>query len=274
LRFPVRTVAHRIYADFLMPSRLGDFRQMLERVLRAGYTVVSVETFWDLIVSGRLDNSGRYMILRHDIDTDPGTARAMWEIERSLAVQGSFFFRLSTIDIPLMNTIASAGSSASYHYEEVATVAKRRRIRTAGGVAQLLREAREDFLLNITRLRTATGLPMAVVASHGDFVNRRIGVPNWVILADRGFRDDAGVVLETYDEAIMGCVTSRHSDTLHPRYWIPGDPQEAIDRDESVVYLLVHPRHWRAARSVNARDDAVRFVEAVRYAVPARGRAE
>jgi hypothetical protein len=272
LGLPVRTVGNRIYADFLMPSRLSTFRRMLERFLDAGYTVISVETFWDIVTSGRLDPRGRHVVLRHDVDTDPGTARAMWEIERALGVQASFFFRLSTIDVPLMRAIAVAGSSASYHYEELATVAKRRRLRTDGEVNNHLVEAQAEFLGNVTHLRAATGLPMKVVASHGDFVNRRLAIPNWVILADRGFRDRAGVDLETYDEAVMEHVTSRHSDTLYPRHWLPDSPLAAVRRAEPVIYLLVHPRHWHVARVVNARDDLVRLGESIRYMLPKRHR--
>jgi hypothetical protein len=266
----VRTVGNRIYADFLMPSRLGTFRRVLERAQAAGYAVVSVERFWDLVSAGRLDGGGRHLVLRHDVDTDPGTAGAMWRMEHALGVEASFFFRLSTLDVPLMQAIAAAGSSASYHYEEIATIAKRRRLRTAAEVDEHLVEAQDEFLRNLTRLRALTGLPMRVVASHGDFVNRRLGIPNWTILADQGFRHRAGVALETYDAAVMRHVTSRHSDTLYPRHWIPADPVAAIERAEPVLYILVHPRHWQVARLANARDDLVRLGEHIRYTLPTR----
>lgn len=268
LRLPLRTVWHRLYADFLLPSRLDSYRRLLERFLGAGYTVISVESIWELISSSQLNGNARYLVLRHDIDTDPATAQRMWEIERALGCHGSYFFRLSTVDIPLMKAIAASGSMASYHYEEIAAVAKRRRLRSRDEALAHLTEAQEEFLRNLARLRTQTSLPMTVVASHGDFVNRQLGLPNWELLVDRDFRRRAGVELETYDEAVMGHVTSRHSDTLHPRYWIPGSPELAIGRSEPVVYVLVHPRHWRAARSVNARDDLGRLSESIRYRTP------
>jgi hypothetical protein len=251
-----------------MPSRLDAYRRLLERFLEAGYTIVPVESIWELISSSQLDGSARYLVLRHDIDTDPATARRMWEIERALGCRGSYFFRLTTLDIPLMKAIAASGSTASYHYEEIATIAKRRRLRSRDEALAHLAEAQGEFVRNLARLRTQTGLPMTVVASHGDFANRHLGLPNWELLVDRDFRRRAGVELETYDEAVMGHVTSRHSDTLHPRYWIPASPELAIDRSEPVIYLLVHPRHWRAARLVNARDDLGRVFETIRYRAP------
>ena len=37
---------HRMYADFLMPSRLPTYRRLLESMLAGGYAVVSIETYW------------------------------------------------------------------------------------------------------------------------------------------------------------------------------------------------------------------------------------
>ncbi len=268
----VTTVRHRIYADFLMPARLDEYRRLLEAFLRAGYAVVSIETFWDLLTSTEVDDARRYLILRHDIDTDPATGRRMWEIERDLGVQGSFFFRLSTFDVGLMQAIARSGSAASYHYEELATMAKRERMRSRDQVVAGVGDAQRAFRHNLAALRARTGLPMTVVASHGDFVNRRFGVPNWVMLDDPGFRKETGIELEAYDDAFMTHVTSRHADTLHPAYWVPASPVRALERADPVVYLLVHPRHWRTSRILNARDDMNRLAESAWFRVPRWGR--
>ena len=264
------TISNRIYADFLMPSRLPAYRALLRAYLDAGYRVVSIATFWDLVRSSNLDPDQPIAILRHDIDTDPGTARRMWEIEQDLGVGGSFFFRLSTLDPALIGRIAAAGGHASYHYEELATVAKRHRIRTRAGAEAHRAEAQDELRRNLLSLRQRFDLPLDIVASHGDFVNRKLGIPNWSLLTDQGFRREVGIVLETYDEAMMSLVTSRHSDTLGPRYWIPEDPRLAIARGERVVYLLVHPRHWHVARVINARDDALRAWENLTYVLPGR----
>jgi hypothetical protein len=251
-----------------MPSRLPAYRRLIESFLEAGYLILSIETYWDLVTTSRLEPGQRVVILRHYIDTDPGTARRMWEIEHELGAGGSFFFRLSTLDPALIQAISSSGGHVSYHYEELATVAKRHHLRTRADVDRHLDEAQADFVRNIDRLRSRFALPMKIVASHGDFVNRKLGIPNWSILADPEFRRAAGIELETYDDAITAPVTSRHSDTLYPRYWIPDDPGPAIARGEPVIYLLVHPRHWRVARLVNAKDDAGRAWENLAYAFP------
>jgi hypothetical protein len=253
-----------------MPSRLAAYRRLLESAQGAGYAVVSIERLWALIESGEMDPAGRYLVLRHDIDTDPGTAGAMLAVEHSVGAQGSYFFRLSTLDLGLAGRITAAGSQVGYHYEELATVAKERRLRTAAEALRHLPEAQALFARNLERLRGQTGQALRVAASHGDFVNRSLGLPNWTLLTDPAFRREVGIDLETYDQAFMGHVTSRHSDTHYPRFWIPTGPAAAISAGEPVVYLLVHPRHWRVARLVNARDDVGRLVESLSYRRPTR----
>jgi hypothetical protein len=231
---------------------------------------VSIETFWHLIDGDAVDPAARYLVLRHDIDTDPGTARAMWDIERALGIDGSYYFRLSTADPGLMRAIAEGGSQASYHFEELATIAKQRHLRHGADVLEHLPEARALFQANLERLRASTGLPMRVVASHGDFVNRATGVANRAILDDATFRQDVGVDLEVYDEAYLGHLTDRYSDTHHPRFWVSGNPAEGITRGAAVIQVLVHPRHWRVHRLVNAADDIRRVAEGLAYRLPSR----
>ncbi len=259
---------HRVYADFLMPSRLDAYRCLLEAAQRADYRVMAIQEFWGLLGEGAISPAQRFLVLRHDVDTDPPTAGAMWQVERALGVNGSYFFRLSTLDVALMSAIAEAGGEVSYHYEELAAVAKDRRSRTREDALRHLPEAQDRFRRNLGRLRSVTGLPMRVVASHGDFVNRRLGIANWVMLADRQFRRDVGVELEAYDDELMSQLPLRSTDTAPPRYWIPDDPLGAIMRGEPVVYVLVHPRHWRVDRAGNARDDLKRLWEGTAYRFP------
>jgi hypothetical protein len=264
------TVRRRIYTDFLMPSRLGEYRHLLESALEAGYVPVSIERYWPLVTEGALDPAKHYLILRHDIDTDPQTAALMWRIERSLGIESSHFFRLSTLDVELMRAIEHGGGRASYHYEELATVARRRRPRNHDEAALLIPEARALFALNLARLRMRTGLPMDVVASHGDFLNRKLVIKNTTILADTAFRREMGITIEPYDKAFLATVSSYHRDALPPAPWMHGDPFAAIARAEPVMYVLIHPRPWRKNLRVNALDDLNRLRDEVLYRLPLR----
>lgn len=257
-----------------MPSRLPLFERLVATALQRGYSIASVRDYWRVINEQAPEPERRYLILRHDVDTDPATARRMLEIERAAGVtSSSYYFRLSTLDVLLMREIEEGGGEASYHYEELATLMKRCRPRTREAAMELVPEAREAFRGNLDHVRARTNLAISTVAAHGDFANRALGVFNWEVLGDRDFRREVGVDLEAYDDEFMGHVTSHHWDTAPPRHWIPMDPAVALARGERVVYLLVHPRHWHVARLANARDDLGRLRDAVlfRLPFPARG---
>ena len=259
----LRSLANRLYADFLMPSRLGQYRAILARAAALGYECLSIESFWQ---AQRLAAAGdrRQLVLRHDIDTDAATARKLFAIEREMGVKASYYFRLSTVDLDLMRELNAGGWEASYHFEEIATVAKEKRLRTRDQVLAHLPEIQQRFLGNLTALRRDTGLPMHVVAAHGDFVNRRLGMPNQELLDER-VRKEGGVDLEVYDPVFMDNVSAYFSDTSSPAYWKPSDPLVALERGDRVVCMLTHPRHWAVNRPVNLADDVRRAWEGLRY---------
>ncbi|NOT86432.1 MAG: hypothetical protein HOP02_16990 [Methylococcaceae bacterium] len=259
----LKVLAYRIYSDFIRPSRLNEWHLFLQTVLDNGYEIHSVASFWDVLNSNQLSEKKKYFILRHDIDTDTSTARKMWEIEKQLQVTSSHYFRLSTIDISLMQEIDNYGGEASYHFEELATYAKTIGITDKEEVLGHLDIIRAMFKKNLEALREQTGIPMRTVASHGDWMNRQLGVTNCVILDDKNFRKELRLELEVYDPEFMNAVTSRHADAPYPVFWNPNNPLNAIQNQEKVIYLLVHPRQWRANILVNLIDNLYRVWEGV-----------
>jgi hypothetical protein len=256
-------IGERVYADFLMPSRLASYAALLQHALERGYAVLPVGE-WGGGHGAAGGPASRVIVLRHDIDTDPRTAARMFAIDMQLDIRSSYFFRLGTLDMRLMGKITAAGGEASYHYEELATIIKRRRLRTRAQALSCLPEARAAFARNIDRLRGTTGLPMRVVASHGDVANRRLGVNNWEILADPAFRAQVGVTVEAYDADLLARLPVRFTDTLHPQYWDPASPVAAIDSAQPAIQVLVHPRHWRTDPGGNLLDDLRRLADEVR----------
>lgn len=258
-------VWHRFYADFLLPSRLAEYEQLLKQALQFGYETIPVSRFWELALRGEAVRKTRLLILRHDIDTGAKTARTLWQAERRLGITGSYYFRLSTIDIELMKAIAAQGGEASYHYEELARWCKQKGLASIDEVQAQMPHIRSVFSRNLRELRARTGLPMTVVASHGDFINRKLGIRNTAILDDPELRQELGIQLEVYDKEFLDTVTARFSDAAYPQYWRPASPVEAIRAGSPVVYLLIHPRQWQAERLVNAADDINRAAESIAY---------
>jgi len=259
---------YRIYADFFMPSRLEIYREFLGNAIRHEYEICSVDFFWQKIKNdGEIESQKKYLILRHDIDTDPTTAKAMWHIEKALGVRSSYYFRLSTVDVSLMQEIAYAGGEASYHFEEIATLAKKKCLKTREDILSYMPYIRSMFKDNLNLLRKKSGLPMKIVAAHGDFANRKLRVFNWEILRDKSFRREVDIELEVYDEIFSKHITSRHSDTSFPYFWQPRSPLQAIQTGMHIIYVLVHPRHWRANPRENFKDDIKRAWEGFRYSL-------
>lgn len=250
-----------------MPSRLVVYESMLKEALAQGYEIHSVISFWRHIESEGISDKRKYIILRHDIDTDLATAEEMWKIEQRLGIEASYYFRLSTVDISLMQLIHATGSEASYHFEEIASYCKKNRLKDPEDVHENMEYIRSMFKENFLLLKNRTGLPMETVASHGDFVNRKLKIPNEEILKDVGLRAKLGIQLEVYDDVIMNYVTSRYSDTLAPAFWKPDSPLLSFHRSDHVIYILTHPRHWRIHIMENLRDNVKRLWEGIRYHV-------
>lgn len=257
-------VGRRIFANFFMPDRLGIYHSLLQRLLDHEYRILSLAEFSRLLKSGGLRSDLKFVVLRHDVDTDPRTARRLWDIELKSEVRSSYYFRRSTVDIALMRDIEASGCEASYHYEELATLAKARHFTRREQVEAAMPYLRESFRSNLTRLRQATTLPMITVASHGDFMNRKLGIPNQVILQDLQFRRDLNIVLEAYDSSLMQRITTCCSDSMYPQFWDYGNPDEAMQRGDKRLHILIHPRQWHANVWINVRDDALRFYEGFR----------
>lgn len=253
---------HRVYNDFFMPSRITALEEVLLYAKSASYEIVSIETY----LRQRMDGSDarKTLLLRHDIDTDPATARLIWDMECRYGIRGSFFFRTSTADIKLMRAIDESGAEVGYHFEEISSVIK-------SGMkfkskSDLLRSAASLFCSNLNSLRDKAKLPLHGVASHGDFVNRRVGIINNELLNNE-IRRDMKISYEAYDDSVVTGIDLRIADRMFPAMWYPESPREAIDRGLRVIQLLIHPRQWRSAPLVNAKDNFFRVIEGTRYKI-------
>jgi hypothetical protein len=254
--FGLAALPQRIHRDYLQRSRLHRYREFLIRALELGYRTMTLSAFARHVADESAGTGERILILRHDIDSDVSRAHRMWMIERELGAVGTYFFRLATWDLGLMREQAESGWEVGYHYEELATLVKRRGARTADEARALIVPARARLQAHLAELRAESGLALDVAASHGDFANRAVGVSNVELLADTEFRARAGVRLEAYD--LDGHVDARTSDEARPGYWFPLDPLQAVERGERAVLVLLHPRAWGAAPIVNAVEDTRR----------------
>jgi hypothetical protein len=258
----MRTLFNRLYSDYVMPSRLTMHEQFIRSARDAGYRQTSVRGFLESMRAGQPPNDP-VVIHRHDIDTDVRTARKLFELEKRHGIRSSYYFRLSTMDFGLMREIEEYGSEASYHYEELASFAKKNKITNPAAIPARLPEIKQKFEQNFRWVEQRLGKKMTTVASHGDFANRRLKVNN-TILIDPELRERCGIECETYDQTLMENVEIYISDRAYPQYYHPISPMHALGRHQR-IYLLTHPRQVETNWRENTKDNLFRFYEGLTW---------
>ena len=256
----MKTLLNRLYSDYLMPSRLGEYAALLQAAADEGYRQLSVRDFLQPAPAGHPAT----LVHRHDIDSDTRTAAKMFAIEARQGITASYYFRLSTLDYGLMREIEAYGSEASYHFEEVADFAKRHHIKDADVLRSRFPAIRVQFRQNLARIESARGRKLVTVASHGDFANRRLNVINHEILQDLSFRARCGVICETYDAALLERFDLYISDRPHPVYFHPMAPGSALGTYRSIC-LLTHPVQWETNWRESTRCNVRRLVEGLAW---------
>lgn len=256
-------VLQRVYSDFFRPSRLQEWDGLLRLMLAQGYRVISVRTL-GRISAGEMACPKRFVVIRHDVDIEPGAARRMFDIENSHGVETTYYFRKCSYDPALMREIERSGSEASYHFEEISTFAKERKIFAPDRLRSHYSEIRNRFLQNYNRFRDETGLPMLTVAAHGDFVNRRIGLINNDFL-DKDTRARAGVIWEAYDAELNQPIQKCYCDRPDSLGWDKPGLQESLKQGTPAIYILVHPQHWHRSGLHNLRHNFQRIADEVLF---------
>lgn len=263
MRMKGNKVFRRVYHDYLLPRRTSDYGRILEEAARQGYSFETVSSFDEVLKNGMAEGC-KYLILRRDVDTRAfSVLRDMLAEEQKHGAKCSCFFRLETLNRSLAAEIAAAGGEVSYHYEELASYAGQKRLKNRDAALQALPEIRTAFEKNLTWFRSETGQACTAVASHGDFINRKLKLSNTEILRDPALRARCGILREAYDPEQMDHVTCRIADQSSPDF--TEEALAAIRRNEPVIYLLTHPRQWGAAWGANTRENASRLIRGLKY---------
>jgi hypothetical protein len=256
-------VLNRLYSDYLMPSQLDTYAQLVRAASGAGYVQTSVRAYHDSASKGQRPPE-RVIVHRHDIDSDLRTTRKLFEIEQKYGIHSSFYFRLSTLDVGLMRDIEQYGSEASYHYEELSTYAKRNGIRCAVALRERLPEIRADFAANFSRIEQRLGAKLRTVAGHGDFANRILKVNNTEILADQALRGRCGIEVESYDHCLMEKFDIYIADRPPPQYYRPSSPFDSLGRHHR-IYLLTHPKQFETNWKANTKENWCRIYDTLTW---------
>ncbi|MDO4905409.1 MAG: hypothetical protein Q4A16_07665 [Lautropia sp.] len=255
----------RLYEELLQPSRLDEYHRLLQTALDRGYHVIDNAQWLTMVQAGSIAHNQKVLVMRHDIDTDPRLALDWHRIEQALGCRASYYFREATADADVIRQLAEAGVHVSYHFEELATLAKVQRLKTPSAVRQAMPAIHELFAHNLQRWRERFKLPMDIVCSHGDWMNRHLKMPNRILLQDAKLRERLGIRSECYDDEVMKPFAAYISDHNPPDYWVRGEPFSLLAADTSPLGILTHPKSWRVNRASNLRELSTRIKEALQF---------
>ena len=125
------------------------YRRLLTALKENGYEFFTFEEY----CSG--ERSDKFIILRHDVDKKPAKSLALAEIEASLGIRATYYFRIVTESNQpdFIRRIADLGHEIAYHYEDL-TICK--------GDTE---KAYESFQKNLAYFRTY--YPVKTISMHG-----------------------------------------------------------------------------------------------------------
>lgn len=255
---PLKKISWRVYSDYLMPSRIHEYERFVSTALSNGFSLLSLDQFLKKYQAKKLPE--RYIILRHDIDSDPDTALIFSDILERFSATGSFYFRKKTLDLKIAKAIQKKGHEASYHFEELSYIAKKRAAYSTSKIKDLIPEASCLLAANISKFEKSIGSSLRTICAHGDFVNRRFKVSNVEAFRELRTKAPNKNIAEAYDDIFLKNVDIYLSDDIAPDFYTDKSIFEAINTNKR-IYFLVHPKHWKTAPTINTWDNLERLFD-------------
>lgn len=261
----MKAVFHRLYSDFFLPQRSADYRAILEKAVEENYKHYTLPEYFALLKKGISESDHqRIFIHRHDIDTDPNTALLFYEAEKEYQIKASYYFRLSTLDKKIMQLFHQDGFEVGYHFEEIADYCKKHHIFSAKELNKHFTAIRELFKTQLRHVEKKAGFKISSIASHGDFVNRKLKTPNYAFITDE-LLNECGLEFECYNPLLTESFTTMCSDAPYPHFYRGTTPLEAIKAGHRRIHFLSHPRHWKSAPWINLKDNLNRAKEEIPF---------
>ena len=217
---------------------------------------------------------GRRLALRHDVDIrDLAGNEAFYAAELAVGARSTFYFRLSTVQAheALIGRLLADGFEVGYHFEEAAALARHEGLGSRDAVEKRRDQIQNLFRRNCDLFRRRWNPALASVASHGDWINRRLGFANHEFLTPE-LLTSCGLAFEAYSPDILGHVDVYISDVA----WAPGTWSrdyglaDALRDGRDPICMLTHERRWHVNRRASASADMSRAIEGLRYRWRAR----
>jgi hypothetical protein len=101
-----------------MDFTLKTYQKLLESLQNSGYEFFTFEAYCNKIASGK------FVILRHDVDLRAAHSLATARVEAELGIKASYYFRVvrQSNKPEIIKAIAALGHEIGYHYEDMSLV--------------------------------------------------------------------------------------------------------------------------------------------------------
>lgn len=260
----LRTFLDRIRSDFFLSDRVGEYESILKAAISKGYSILSHSEYYNLVLNGTHVDK-KIIIIRQDIDSDPKYVRQWLKVQKKYGVHSSIYFRKCTFDVDIMNEVYFSGSDCGYHYEELADFAKRNKLTKKEEVMKEFPKIRQEFKENLTKLTSKLGFKILYIASHGDFANRKLDLPNHRFISAE-LMEDCGLLFEAYQSEFVDTYSINISDCGYPTFYKGNTTvNQAIEANVPIIHFLMHPKHWRSSWYWNIYENGKRLIEGLQF---------
>ena len=199
------------------------------------------------------------ILLRHDVDLLPQNALKMAQLEESLGIKGTYYFRIvpESYNEKIMKSIADLGHEIGYHYEDIDLTIKLYdlRIKNDNDKERLIDLAYQNFCQNLAKMREVAEI--RTICMHG---SPRAKYDNKIIWKKYDYKT-LGIVGEPYFDidfnefayftdtgrrwngnnvSIRDKVKSRYNFNFKSTQEIIGN----IDKLPSKIMFTIHPQRW------------------------------
>lgn len=201
------------------------------------------------------------IILRHDIDKKSKNALKFAEIEHTLDINASYYFRISpkSFNAEIIENISSLGHEIGYHYENLTRIyarMKNEKMKINTNFQELLFErAIESFERNLNRLRKI--YPVKTICMHGSPLSKwdnrdlwkKYNYRDFGIIGDPYFDldfneilylSDTGRCWNGSDVSVRDKVKSKYNYNFRSTFDIINN----IDILPDKIMFNIHPQRW------------------------------
>lgn len=225
---------------------LDTYRALLDHLTTLGYTTCRVVD----AVRAQPESSTPRVILRHDVERQPGRALALARLEVELGHRSTFYVRMHERQFPrdLVHALGALGHEVGYHYETLG--------RTGGKLAAAV----ELFQRELACLREHATVHTAT--AHGRPLSSHNSMGIWQAFSPAAVDlTEGNLHFERYPDLVYVNDTGRSWGNRHNlRDRVRGRTVDAltdtaslmayVEREHPVwLYLQVHPHRWVGSTS-------------------------